>query len=211
MKKTVVLLLLICTLFISARAACPWDDLTGYTNFSDLLIGKNAGDDLIITENVFIDTSMTFPLGKLNITTNGKLVVDPTKNSTINIFADAIMVTGGQLIVGSNECPIPINTTVTFEFSNKNNLTIQFFGTKVLGVFGNTSVLWMYGSFRTPAWTTLEKPAISSATSFILKDPVTWTSGDKIVVSSTDFDHYQYEGNILIKLIFISIILINYY
>jgi cell migration-inducing and hyaluronan-binding protein len=51
----------------------------------------------------------------------------------------------------------------------------------------------LHGEPRGPGWTRLAQTALAGSTELVLQEPVSWRSGDRIVIASTDFDMHQAE------------------
>lgn len=68
---------------------------------------------------------------------------------------------------------------------------LPIFGNKVLGC--RNCKFSLHGELRTPTWTQLKSTIEPGATQFELIEAVDWRVGEKIVVASTSFDHYEAE------------------
>ncbi|GAM19655.1 hypothetical protein SAMD00019534_028300 [Acytostelium subglobosum LB1] len=115
---------------------------------------------------------------------------------------------GGGIIIGSEECRFKYRTTITLTGYSQDkepriNLFGKNYGQKVIAV-AKGGTIEMHGEVRYPSWTRLNVTAQASNPSDILgpiitlATNVTWQPGDKIVISSTDYDQFQTEQNELL-------------
>jgi hypothetical protein len=133
-------------------------------------------------KTVVLDTSPP-PLKSLQI--DGTLVFD---ERDLALSADWIMV-HGKLQIGTEEAPFRHEATISLTGTNRDENVVGM-GPKVLGVTGGT--LEVHGERRLN-WTKLGATADEGATQITLDKAPGWRPGDRIVISSTDYDPFQAE------------------
>jgi G8 domain/PA14 domain len=143
-----------------------------------------AGDTVTVPSNktILLDTSPP-PLKGLQI--DGTLVFD---NRDLALSADWIMV-HGKLQIGTEAEPFRNRARISLTGSDPNT-DVMGMGPKVLGVMGGT--LDVHGEPRL-SWTHLGATATKGSNTLTLDQAPGWRPGDKIVVSSTDYDPFQAE------------------
>ena len=106
----------------------------------------------------------------------------------LDLTADWIIV-HGLLEIGTSARRFAHRATITLTGTDQ-SADVMGMGTKVLGVMGGT--LEIHGQDRR-AWTRLSSSAAKGATQIELDGTVDWKPGDRLVISSTDFDPLQTE------------------
>ncbi|MEM7129833.1 MAG: G8 domain-containing protein [Chloroflexota bacterium] len=143
-----------------------------------------AGANVTIPANqsILLDVS---PPALNSLTIEGTLYFDEVD---LSITAGWIMVLG-TLRAGSESAPYGNQAIITLTGTGED---VMGMGDKVLGVMGD-GILRLHGQSR-QSWTRLNATANQGDAELILESAVNWTVGDKIVVSSTDFDYRQDEA-----------------
>ncbi|MCP4306715.1 MAG: transmembrane domain-containing protein [bacterium] len=146
-----------------------------------------AGDNVAIDAGttIVLDVSPP-PLGEVQI--RGELIFD---DRDLNLTADAIVVRG-RLTVGTASRPYTDTAAITLTGTNPALDVGAGMGTKVLGI-GPGGTLDLHGTPETASWTRLGATAAAGATSITLAESVSWSTGDQIVVASTDYDFEEAE------------------
>jgi cell surface hyaluronidase len=134
-------------------------------------------------KTVLLDVS---PPALKSLQIDGALVFD---DRDLTLTADWIMV-HGRLEVGTAERPFSKKATITLTGTDKSG-NVMGMGTKLLGVMGGTVDL--HGEARGPSWTRLSRTATAGSTQIALDRAVDWRPGDRLVVTSTDYDPNQAE------------------
>ncbi|MBO0782456.1 MAG: G8 domain-containing protein, partial [Ktedonobacteraceae bacterium] len=135
-------------------------------------------------KSILLDVSPP-PLKSLLI--EGTLVCDA---KDLAIRANWIMVhVGGSFLCGSEQAPLHNHLAITLTGNNAGE-SVMGMGTKVLGVMGGT--LELHGENHI-SWTHLGATASRGSTRITLERPVDWHVGDRIVITSTDYDADQAE------------------
>jgi hypothetical protein len=143
-----------------------------------------AGEAVTIPSGkiVLLDTSPP-PLKSLQI--DGTLVFD---DRDLALSADWIMV-HGKLQIGTEGAPFHHKATISLTGTNRDE-NVMGMGPKVLGVMGGT--LELHGE-QPLNWTKLGATATKGSTQITLDKAPDWRPGDRIVVSSTDYNPLQAE------------------
>jgi cell surface hyaluronidase len=143
-----------------------------------------AGEAVTIPmgKTVLLDTNPP-PLKSLQV--DGTLVFD---ERDLALSADSIMV-HGKLQIGTEEAPFSHKATISLTGTNRDE-DVMGMGPKVLGVMGGT--LEVHGEQRLN-WTKLGATAAKGATQITLDQAPDWRPGDRIVISSTDYNPFQAE------------------
>jgi len=144
------------------------------------LPGEGEAVSIPADKTVVLDTSPP-PLKSLQI--DGTLVFD---ERDLTLSADWIMV-HGKLQAGSQETPFRHKATISLTGTNRDE-NVMGMGPKVLGVMGGT--LELHGERRL-SWTKLGATAAKGSTQITLDEAPGWRAGDRIVISSTDYDPFQ--------------------
>jgi cell migration-inducing and hyaluronan-binding protein len=143
-------------------------------------------------------TAVTIPTGKIvlldvsppslkSLTIQGTLIF---ADQDLSLSANWIMVEqGGRLQCGTETAPFHHHAVITLTGNNPNE-DIMSMGTKMLGVMGGT--LELHGMPHV-SWTRLGATAQQGATQIVLDKSVDWNVGDRIAISSTDYDPQQAE------------------
>ncbi len=140
-----------------------------------------AGEAALIPKGktVLLDVSPP-PLRSLII--EGELLFD---ERDLELTAGWIMLhDDGRLRIGSPTAPFRHRATITLNAADRNE--------NVMGM-GTRGILLMGGAFEAyglapgPVWTTLNDHAPGGATRLVLREPVNWRTGDRIVIAPTDF------------------------
>ena len=143
-----------------------------------------AGDAVTVPmgKTVLLDTSPP-PLKSLQI--DGTLIFD---ERDLALSADWIMV-HGKLQIGTGDAPFSHDARISLTGTNRDE-NVMGMGPKVLGVMGGA--LEVHGETRL-SWTKLGATADKGATQITLEQAPDWRAGDRIVVSSTDYNPLQAE------------------
>ena len=144
-----------------------------------------AGDVVTIPHGsrVLLDVDPP-PLGGLML--HGDLVFD---DRDLALTSDWIMVHGG-LYVGSAAAPFAHRATITLAGAPTGSDVLGMdMGEKLLGVMGG--VLALVGHVSGPSWTRLADDAPPGTTTLRVEDATGWEVGDRIVVTSTDFEAWS--------------------
>ena len=143
-----------------------------------------AGDTVTIPadKTVLLDTS---PPTLKGVQIDGTLVFD---ERDLTLSADWIMV-HGKLQIGAEGAPFSHKARISLTGTNRDE-NIMNMGPKVLGVMGGT--LDLHGEDRA-SWTKLGATAEKGSNKLTLESNPGWRVGDRIVVSSTDYDPFQRE------------------
>ena len=147
------------------------------------------GSDITIPAGKTIQLDVSPPaLNRLTI--NGTLVAGDTD---LALTAHEIYV-NGLLRVGSETAHFAHQFTVTLTGGDSGSAS-PMVGSKVLAVFSGGS-LELHGDTRA-GWTQLAATASAGATTLNLSQPMNWHVGDRIVISSTDYDPGQAEEAVI--------------
>jgi len=169
----------------SIQVGCPWDSQS-LELWSQLYAGQT---DVVIpaTKKVLLDVSPGRVLNKIDV--YGELVF--SNAADLNVDAYFIYVRdGGQLWIGSADCPITSKVTITLFGTPQASDPPLEQASKVLGGFDGSKID-IHGVVRQPTWTVLSKHANSGDSQITLDVPVSWIPGDRIVIASTDYSHYE--------------------
>jgi hypothetical protein len=109
---------------------------------------------------------------------------DPTYEATFD--AHYIMINNGTMEVGTEEHPYQSKLTITMH-GNKYDPAMPIFGKKSLGVMRGT--LDIHGVHKT-SWTELDVTVEPEDNQLTLVEEVNWEAGDRIMITSTDYDQY---------------------
>jgi hypothetical protein len=120
----------------------------------------------------------------------GTLLADPSRD--VAITADAVLVRGGRLSIGTAAQPHLPRATITLTGSGTADLPgMPGFGAKVLGQMGGT--IELHGRPVVRSWTRLDGGDVAAGSREItLAEDVGWRPGDQIVVSSSSPDQHHY-------------------
>jgi len=111
----------------------------------------------------------------------GNVIWDQEKN--IHMEAEAIVVNGGSLLIGSKDQPYERDGRITLH-GHWHSLKLPLCGTKTL--FETRGTVEMHGKPVPVTWTELETTAHPGSTEIQLRRPVDWKPGDMIVVAASD-------------------------
>ena len=156
-----------------------WSDPSTWPN--GVLPTAGASVTVPTGRTILLDVS---PPALRGLTIEGTLRFD---RKDLNLTADWISIRGG-LEVGTEADPFMNRAVITLTGPATDN--IEGAGARVLAVWSGT--LDLHGRTRT-TWTRLGSSVGAGNNSIQLADPVDWQPGDRIVVSSTDFDPFQAE------------------
>jgi hypothetical protein len=146
------------------------------------------GDSVLITYGEYIVLDISPPsLNLLTIQGNLEFARDV---GDLYLNCSYIVLHYGRLFIGTEDDPFgPHNAVITL-VGDRNSYEIPVYGAKCLAV--RTAALYMFGMPRIP-WTKLAETATVGNTTLVLKDETDWKAGDKIFVTSTEFNHLQAE------------------
>jgi len=185
---------LVCLLF-GALADCP--TTTGYVNWSSNSAWNVAGASVNIAagQKVLLDKSPGVILGVIKV--QGVLQF---KDVNMELKTGGIVVlSGGNLTVGTPSCPIMSKVTITLYGNRSDNHLnslgddpkVPWFGRVALGCKGiavaDGGSLRMNGYTSGPLWTRIVATAFNGSNTLRLEVPVNWAVGDSIAIASTDF------------------------
>lgn len=123
------------------------------------------------------------------------------REPNLALSSEWIMVDGNGALLdwGTATAPYKMKATITL-LGNRTNVNINGWnaGEKFLASrdFG---VIEMHGESKM-SWTQLEATATKNATTITVKDPVSWSVGDSIVIASTDFNPAQAEKKAIVSI-----------
>lgn len=139
-----------------------------------------AGASVVVPagKTVVLDTA-TPPLRQLTI--EGTLQASPAHD--VAITADAVMVRGGRLEIGTPSAPYTRRATITLTGATTADIAMAGFGAKVLGVTGGT--LSLHGQPVARSWTKLAADVQPGATRLVLAEAPGWRVGDQIVIATS--------------------------
>ena len=102
---------------------------------------------------------------------------------------------GGTFLAGTEARPH--NKKLTFIMhGNYYGKQIPMFGNKGIGCMN--CKFYMYGTPRVTTWTNIAATIQPGATSFTVNDNIDWKVGEKSVVASTSFLHYEAEKKTIV-------------
>lgn len=150
------------------------------------------GSDVMILREWYMLADIQLPyMNKLLI--YGTLEIEDRPGEDMVINASIIFITGG-LIVGWPDKPYLSNLLIILqgdihseEYDPTESLNV---GSKAIAVFG---FMWLHGKPKSVCWTKLGVTAEIGDRHLTLKEPVDWTVGDEIVISSTTVEPVQAE------------------
>lgn len=145
-----------------------------------------AETDVVIPagKTVYLDVS---PPPIKTLTVDGTLIF---LDRDISLTADNIMV-HGRLEIGSEAAPFTSRAVITLRGA-PTDVSLMGMGSKLLGVMGG-GVLDIHGAAPTPTWVRLVKNATPGTQTLYVDNLPNWKVGDRIVISSTDYDAAQAE------------------
>ncbi|XP_063041153.1 fibrocystin-L-like [Engraulis encrasicolus] len=149
------------------------------------------GTFAVITEGqtILLDTST--PVLKMLLINGGKLIFD---EKDIELQAENILIAnGGTLQVGTEEEPFQHKAIITLH-GHLRSPEIPVYGAKTLGV--REGVLDLHGIPVPVTWTRLAQTAAGGSNTLVLTHPVTWRSGDQVVIATTGDRHSQRENEV---------------
>lgn len=152
------------------------------------------GDNVVINSRMYVIMNVNPPkLRQLQII--GKLEFRDNANRIL--WADTIEV-WGTLQVGTRGRPFAHKATIKLSGERTSETLIlhnsRFLGNKVMAVLGD---LQLHGQQPSHAWTRLESTAEKDGILLHLQESVDWVVGDRIVISSTEYDASYYETGII--------------
>merc|ERR1719183_735807 len=104
-------------------------------------------------------------------------------NKDIDMGAEAIIVNGGQFLIGSKDNPYTRNGQITLH-GNWHSFKLPLCGIKT--IFQTRGMIEMHGKPVDKTWVELAATAEAGATKIELLEPPGWKRGDKIVLAGTD-------------------------
>lgn len=137
--------------------------------------------------------TITIPAGQhsaknITIQAGARLLVNPTANSSLSVENLFIF---GDFQAGTATAPVTGQFTLTLVGSNP-DLNFNQMGTKSIQVHSG-GTLDVHGTPRSHSWTKLATTAAKDSNTISLLVTPNWKVGDKIAISSTDFDYLQAE------------------
>jgi len=148
----------------------------------------SAYDSVVITEGQYIVMDVSPPpLGLLYI--EGVLEFD-REAGDLALNASYIFIYGGMLRVGTEDQPFENKAVITLEGTRKSP-EIPVYGAKCIAV--RNGILDLHGQPKL-SWTRLIKTAQFGDTVLHLEQPVDWSAGDEIFVTSTEYDMMESES-----------------
>lgn len=204
------LLLILTISFGSTNAQCPEANYTGTENKAlysgpwdtdtiwSLGTSPKFGEDVIIPNNIAVTMSSSMQCRTIRVM--GSLIEDGQDNN-INITTQAIMINGGEFVIGEDEdnrydgtCKITLNGCNP---NGANTFNHPNMGKKVIGVM-NGGVIRMHGEAKR-SWTKLAADAIhdpvNGTYTITVTDPVTWELNDKIVITPSKYINWSKEDS----------------
>ncbi|TAG05425.1 MAG: hypothetical protein EAZ43_02780 [Betaproteobacteria bacterium] len=146
---------------------------------------NNGGVFISVLDDVEIDTNVD--LAWLEI--QGSLVCS---DRDLTLSSRWILVHGGSFQCGTSLNPFAKRLTITLTGPASEESALGMgMGTKMLGAMHGARIA-IYGEPRV-SWTQLSATANAGATQIVLKEPVDWRVGEKIVIASTALDPDQAE------------------
>jgi G8 domain len=146
---------------------------------------NNGGVFISVLDDVEIDTNVD--LAWLEI--QGSLVCS---DRDLALSSRWILVHGGSFQCGTSLNPFAKRLTITLTGPASDESVLGMgMGTKMLGAMHGARIA-IYGERRV-SWTQLNATANVGATQIVLKEPVDWRVGEKIVIASTALDPDQAE------------------
>ncbi len=151
-------------------------------------------DDVVIPSGKVVDFNGAAHVAKTLLIQGTATALESGATNKI-LSTDWILVDGGSLNIGSEANRYDTHTfAITLEgdnhLQNLPSLGINSNDAFLMSRAGGT--LNLFGAVET-SWTQLGATASGGATSITLKEAVTWTIGDEIVIASTTFDMNQAE------------------
>jgi hypothetical protein len=155
----------------------------------------SSGSNVIINSTMWVVMDVNPPpLAKLQV--DGMLQFLDTDDRYLDVN---LMQVNGVLQVGTANSPFQHRAVITLHGTRSSDTLITseglFMGNKVMCVLGNAN---LYGIPRVP-WTRLAPGATAQigATSIVVAGQVDWTTGDRLAISSTEYEWTQTEEMIV--------------
>ena len=137
---------------------------------------------IVISEGQTILLDVSTPKLKFLLIQGGTLMFDEEQDM-LDLNAEFILlVGGGRLEIGTENNPYKSKASITLHGSVRCT-ELPIFGCKALGVRNGT--LDIHGEYIPVTWTYLNRTVNPGEDGIILKQPVTWKVGDRIVIAST--------------------------
>eukprot|EP00935_MAST-01C_sp_MAST-1C-sp1_P000124 g124.t1 len=137
-------------------------------------------------QNIFLDVN---PPQLVLLLVEGFLEFSDDADRTLD--ASYILLRNGTLIVGREETPFQHQATITLHGKPIVTPELPLFGAKTLAVRGGSVDL--HGMAVTPSWTQLGATAQVGDAFVTLRESVTWTVGQRIVIASSNFSMHEAE------------------
>ena len=156
------------------RWSSPWTWEGRGTPLEDEFIVVSEGQTILLDEST--------PKLKFLLIQGGTLIFDE-EQPNIDLHSEFILLVGGGVLqVGTEEKPYESLASITLHGSVRCT-ELPIFGCKALGVRNGT--LDLHGKHVPITWTYLSETVNPGDTMILLKQPVTWKAGDRIVIAST--------------------------
>ena len=137
---------------------------------------------IIISEGQTILLDVSTPKIKFLLIQGGTLMFDDEQDF-IELASEFILIVGGgKLEIGTEAKAYKSKAAITLH-GNVRCTELPIFGCKALGIRNGT--LDLHGAYIPVTWTHLEQTIHPGNKSIVLKQPVDWKQGDKIVIAST--------------------------
>eukprot|EP00759_Apiculatamorpha_spiralis_P009384 PhF_6_TR15991/c1_g1_i1/m.25091 len=151
-------------------------------------------DSAVISEGQLVVLDYSPPRLHL-IIVMGHLKAD---DADIELQCTYIMVNFGRLTVGTPEKPFTKQFTFTL-FGDRLTPEIPVHGAKVIAL--RNGAIDLHGIPRNPTWTKLVATANAGDQFIVLQGPVDWKQGEKIVVTSTDYEKEHAEERLITNVV----------
>jgi len=150
-----------------------------------------CGEDVVIPPGVIMQLDIN-PCNLKSLLVYGKLQFLDSADRVLSVDSLTIF---GYLEIGLPAAPFTHKVFISINGIRSSPTVIVsdsiFLGNKVFSVFGQVNI---WGQAPTTPWTRLNSTVLPSATSLTLTSPVNWKSGDRIVITSTEYDATQTES-----------------
>ena len=123
----------------------------------------------------------------IDIQHGGRLIF---KDQNFNLTTGWIIV-HGYMEIGTESTPFLSDGVITFVGTDTTENVVPFMGTK--GILVHAGNLEMHGDVSNTSWARINQTAPAGATSLVMEKNVDWQAGDRIVITSTDYDPHQAE------------------
>ncbi|XP_076030840.1 fibrocystin-L-like [Oratosquilla oratoria] len=141
-------------------------------------------------QTILIDKST--PVLKMLLITGGHVIFDREASEELILRSEYILILGGgSLSIGSEEEPF-LGEAVIELHGTPRSIELPMYGAKVLAVRNGT--LDLHGKPIEVTWTHLATTAAAGSSVIELKQPVTWSAGDQIVIATTEHRFFKNEN-----------------